>query len=167
MIKSLIPLVFLCVVPTFSYAAINLTVAPQGWQFNTDTTEQIKDYLSKNASEKSSLLSNYSPGMIADLNKFSDKVRTVLLKEDKKKTDTQNSDVVCKISISIGKTAPSDPEPPEVVMLDNQAENNSAACQSVYSVLKSAVSKKDDLKYPYVVKDSGILSINLIYSDLK
>ena len=70
---------------------------------------------------------------------------------------------VCKISITTGNTAPSDPVLTQVFTYDELADNKKQSCQKLNNELIKKVAKDKGLSYPKVVKDYGSLSIDMIF----
>lgn len=146
-----------------AFAAVDVFVAPAGWQCSTDSTEEIKDFLSDVKVCNTIAESSVSPGLSNALTGYRNQVRKqingVLTQTELKKY----LGTICKISFTTGKTAYTDPTPPEVVTLDFLADNTLPGCKVLTKKLEQLVTHGSLRKYPTLVKKNGWLSIDLIY----
>jgi len=144
-------------------AAVDIFVAPAGWQHSTDSTEEIKGFLSdlkvNNRTDGNSLSPELNNALTDYRNQVQKQVNGMFTQ-----TELKNySGTICKISFTTGKTASTDPTPPEVVTLGFLADNTLPGCKVLTKKLGLLVTHGSLRKYPVLVKDNGLLSIDMIY----
>lgn len=144
-------------------AAVEVFVAPAGWQRSTDSTEEIKDFLSDvkvgNRTAENSLSPELSNALTDYRNQVRKQVNGVFTQPEQKKY----LGTICKISFTTGKMASTDPTPPEVVTLDFLADNTLPGCKVLTKKLVQLVTHSSLRKYPTPIKENGLLSIDMIY----
>lgn len=144
-------------------ADVEVFVAPAGWQRSTDSTEEIKGFLSDlkvgNRTAENSVSPELSNALTDYRNQVRKQINGVFTQTELKKY----LGTTCKISFTTGKTASTDPTPPEVVTLDFLADNTLPGCKVLTKKLGQLVTHGSLRKYPILVKENGLLSIDMIY----
>lgn len=145
-------------------ASIEVFLAPPGWQRSTDSTAEIKDYLTSTKSgdktvENSYLLPVIFTAVTAYRNQVQQQINGMFTQTELKKF----SGTICKIDITTGNTAIDDPDPPELFALDYYADNSRAGCQVLIKKLEKLVTHGRFRQYPVRAKEHGMLSIDMLW----
>ena len=144
-------------------ADVKVYFAPKSTVYETDTSAEIRKYL-ESFGKGGVKYENDNPkavieAMIKYQNKIQKKVSGFFNGNDMIKYDG----AVCKISITTGNTAPSDPILTQVFALEQLADNGLKPCRELNNKLVSVIDKDDNFKYPAVVKNYGLLSMDMIF----
>ncbi len=143
--------------------AVEVFVAPAGWQRSTDSTGEIKDFIANQEAGNRSVENSFSPKLTESLTTYRDQVQKQVNGIFTQTELEKYSGEICKISLTTGKTAASDPVPPEVVSLDFLADNSLPGCKVLTEKLGQLVTHGSLRQYPIPVKEEGLLSIDMIY----
>lgn len=163
MIKSVVVAVTASLLMGNAVSAIRIISAPPAWEQSTDSSSEIKSYLDSINDGKNTKSNDSSAEVTNELNHYRDHVQKKINEVFSGNDISQYTGTVCKISFSTGKTAPSDPTPPNVVSLDFLADNTTPGCKALSNKLTDLVNHEKEFKYPVLVKESGLLSINFIF----
>ena len=146
-----------------AFADINVFIAPNDLNYETNSTSEINHYLDELKKNNTKVDVDKDPKISNELKKYigivNDRVSDVFSESEFKKYRGD----VCKISITTGDTAPSDPVLTQVFTYDELADNKKQSCQKLNNELIKKVAKDKGLSYPKVVKDYGSLSIDMIF----
>lgn len=144
------------------HASVQVYIAPS-WERRTDSTSEIKKYLSEiNYNQNVIIDSSDSGVMKKTLNKYRKEIETYLSNDFPQKDTLKYKGTFCKVSFTSDKTSPEVINYPEVVSFDFFADNTSPGCKILTRELVKIV-KNNNLIYPYEIKKEGLLSINMIY----
>lgn len=143
-------------------ALVKIFIAP-GWERSTNSTSDIKSFLSDINNKQDVINDSGSKELNSALINYRDRVKNKLAMMYSGNELDNYKGTVCKISFTTGKTGLNDPTPPSIINLDFLADNKSDGCVNLTKKLKKMVENDSDLKYPYIVKKNGLLSIDLIY----
>jgi len=163
MFKPLIVIAAALLMMNTAKAAVQIVIPPAGWQQKTDSTTDIKSYLADRNSGHEGVKSVYPADLTHAIEKYKDEVQHETLSMFTAKEINDYAGSICKISITTGKTADTDPSPPEVLALDFLADNTAPACIKLAKKLTDTVNKNRNLSYPQKVKSAGVLSIDMIF----
>ena len=146
-----------------AFADINVFIAPNDLNYETNSTSEINHYLDELKKNNTKVDVDKDPKISNELKKYigivNDRVSDVFSESEFKKYRGD----VCKISITTGNTAPSDPILTQVFALEQLADNGLKPCRELNNKLVSVIDKDDNFKYPAVVKNYGLLSMDMIF----
>ena len=154
-------LCFLCVGE--ASADVKVFFAPKSTTYETNTSAEIKKYIEDLVGGKVVDLSDNPKAVNKSLGEYLKKIKGKTSVFFGRNEMSKYNGTVCKISITTGNTAPSDPILTQVFTLGTLVDNNSEPCRELNNKLMSVVSRDDVFKYPAVVKDYGMLSMDMIF----
>ncbi len=146
-----------------AFADVEVFLVPSDLNYETNTSSEINAYLDNLKNNKSKLGVDGDAKVNNELNKYislvNDKVSVFFSRNEFNKYRGD----VCKISITTGNTAPSDPILTQVFTYNELADNKKQSCRKLNAELMKVVSIDKGLSYPRIVKDYGSLSIDMIF----
>jgi hypothetical protein len=152
----------LLLVASNATAGLQVYLTPQDWVRSTDSHEEISSYISDVSTGKFSNQDAYSPDALKGLNTYAETLKNTISPLFSAQDYKAYDNTFCKLSITTGNTSDKDTSPPEVLMLDGFADNNSKGCYELTQKIEKSVNTSSPLRYPAPVKDAGLLSIDLI-----
>ena len=143
-------------------AGLKFYQAPQDWVRSTNSTAEVRRYVADVDAGKFSNRDAYSPEVLSAVNAYIAALTREVSPLFSTQDDTAFEGTVCKLSITTGNTSDKDTSPPEVLSLEDFADNKRQGCTALAGKVATSVNRSAALRYPALVKDNGLLSIDLI-----
>ncbi|HIE9251108.1 TPA: hypothetical protein ACXP8D_004669 [Klebsiella variicola subsp. variicola] len=145
-------------------ANVNVLIVPKSTSYETNTSTEIKKYLSELEHGKINNLDSNPEDVNHAINAYLNKIQkkaSLFFNHDELE---RYNGTVCKISITTGNTPSSSPIITQVFTIDQLADNDKEPCRKINKNLSSIVTHDSQFQYPRIVKDYGDLSIDMIFN---